>query len=122
MKTQKKLSHKHFRYLTKKEFKDPLYAIADFCRSTCSLNGYQSQIKNIAHTSNDFPHKRKPLKISNLLYFWKNTVKHIELLYVLERGKIDWKIDPATAYHKQTINLNSHRAYDETLYGGTYLN
>ena len=34
MKTTKKLSHKHLRYLTKQEFKDPLYAVADFWSKT----------------------------------------------------------------------------------------
>jgi len=122
MKTQKKLSHKYFRYLTKKEFKDPLYAIADFCRSTSSLNGYKDDIKEIICTSNAFPQRRKPIKISNLLFSWKEIVKHIELLYILARKKVDWTIRSDTAYHKQIINLNARWVHDETLYGGAYLN
>lgn len=122
MKTTKKPSHKHFRYITKKEFKDPLYAIADFCRSICSLSGYKDDIKKIICTSNAFPHRRKPMEISNLLFSWKQIVKHIELLYVLAHKKVDWTIRSDTAYHKQVINLNARWVHDETLYGGTYLN
>jgi len=122
MKTQKKLSHKHFRYLTKKEFKDPLYAIADFCRSTCSLSGYKDDIKEIISTSNAFPHRRKPIEISNLLFSCKQIVKHIELLYVLSHRKVDWTVHPDATYHKQTVNLHAHWVHDETLYNGAYLN
>lgn len=118
----KKLNHKGFRYLTKKEFKDPLYVIADFCRSICSLTGYKEDIKEIIYTSNASPHKRKPIEISNLLFSWKQLVKHIELLYVLAHKKVDWKIHSNITYHKQVISLNAHWIFDETLYSGTYLN
>lgn len=119
----KKLNHKDFRYLTKKEFKDPLYAIADFCRSICSLTGYKEDIKEITYTSNASPHKRKPIEISNLLFSWKQLVKHIELLYVLAHKKVDWRIHSNITYHKQVINLNARWIFDKTLYGGTtYLN
>ncbi|WP_262250140.1 hypothetical protein [Parapedobacter soli] len=122
MKTKRKLSHKHFRYLTKKEFKDPLYAIADFCRSICSLSGYKKDIKEIIYTSNASPHKRKPIEISNLLFSWRQLVKHIELLYVLSHRKVDWTVHPDATYHKQTFNLHAHWVHDETLYNGAYLN
>lgn len=118
----KKLNHKGFRYLTKKEFKDPLYVIADFCRLTSSLSEYKDNIKEIICTSNAFPHKQKPIKISTLLFSWKQIVRHIELLNVLAHKKVDWTIPSDTTYHKQVINLNARWVHDETLYGGTYLN
>lgn len=123
MKTQKKLSHKHFRYLTKKEFKDPLYAIADFCRSTSSLSGYHEDIEEIIRASNTFPYQLNALKVGNLLFSWKHLVKQLELLYILSRRKIDWTVHSDVIYHKQTINLHAHWIHDETLYAGnSYLN
>ena len=122
MKPTKKLSHKHLRYLTKKEFKDPLYAIAEFCRSTSSLSDYQADIADITHASDQYLRQLEPLKISNLLFSWRQIVKHIELLYLLSHKKIDWVVHPDEAHHKLTINLQAHWIHDSTLRGGTYLN
>ncbi|MGV3762727.1 hypothetical protein [Parapedobacter sp.] len=121
MKT-KKLNHKHFRYLTKQEFKDPLYATADFCRSVISLAGYRDEIQKIIRVSSTSPQGTKPRKYSNLLFFWKYLVKQIELLYVLAHRETEWTLHSETAYYELRTDHNRGWIYDETLYNGSYLN
>lgn len=121
MKKQTKLNRKQFRYLSKKEFKDPLYGIAAFCRTVTSLGDYQDDIQNMIRISSTSPKGTKPREYSDLLFDWKCLVKQIELLYVLAHRESDWSIRPDSKYYELNIQYGRGTVYDETLYRGSYL-
>lgn len=121
MKKTKKLNRKHFRYLTKKEFKNPLYVVADFCTNVISLREWKSRIDLLIKIACTSPKGLKIRDFSNLYYYWGHLSKHIELLYLLKYHISDWTIDKDSSLYKATFYYGSTLIYDPDLRHGTYM-
>ncbi len=117
MKTTKKLRYKHFRYLTKKDIKNPLFKIAGFCRSWTSLEGYMGDIKCILKADKSRnPQNLTVNELSDLLFDIKLTLTNIELLYVLHHTIENWKLDETSPYYAVKITALGASIEDNTLY------
>lgn len=121
MKTSKKLSHKQFRYLTKKEFKDPLYAIADFCVNAISFHDWKDSIDLMARIACTSPKGLKRRRISDLYSYWGNLSKQIDFLYLLKHRIKDWEISKDTSFYSATFYYHSTLLHDLDLHDGTYM-
>lgn|GEM_PF-1001967 len=106
MKNTKKLSHKHFRYLTKKEFKNPLYAVARICRSETSLYEYRGVINKLMRASSTrTPKKIKTINASNLSFSCFQIMRNIELIYVLKSRFDNWELDRKSPHYHVEFDL-----------------
>lgn len=124
MKTKRKLSHKHFRYLTKKDLDNPLYALANFCRVEIRLSTYLTVINKLTKASCLHPPKKiKIRKASDLSFYCEFIAKNIELLYVLNQTFDKWKLqEPSPYYHLEYgTYCNCFLIADNSLFGGTTL-
>src|SRR5690606_11796720 len=118
----KKLNHKEFRYLTKKEFKDPLYAIARICRQEIGLYEYWRIITKLIRASTTCsPKWIKTIKASNLSFYCGQIVRNIELLFVLKQRFNEWEINPNSSHFSIEFGMSNAWIEDDTLYNGTTL-
>lgn len=121
MNKTKKLSRKHFRYLTKKEIKNPLYAVSYFCREVTTLNHWRRDTDQLFRISTTNSKGLKPLDFSNLYFCWYQLYRHIELMYLLKHTVHEWEIESESTNYRLTRYPRTAIIFDETLYGGTYL-
>ncbi len=121
MRKTKKPSHKLFRYLTKKEFKDPLYAIADFCVNTIDLRDWKSNVDLIVKIACTSPKGLKWREISNLHHNWSYLCKQIDFLYLLKHRVKNWTLTKDSRFYNATFYYGSTLLYDPDLRRGTYM-
>lgn len=121
MNKTKKLSRKHFRYLTKKEIKNPLYAVAYFCTNVTELNGWRRDIDQLIRISATNSNGLKPRDFGNLHFCWHQLYRHVELIYVLKHAVHQWETEQESAYYDLTHYPRTSVIFDAMLYGGTYL-
>lgn len=121
MRKTKKLKPNRFRYLTKKEIKNPLYAVADFCRNVTSLTHWRQDIDQIIRVSatDDLGLKRRDF--ANMHFCWLQLCKHIELIYILKHTVQQWHIEPESPFYELKRYPRTAIIFDATLYKGTYL-
>src|SRR5690606_2815667 len=115
-----KISPSRFRFLTKKEIKNPLYAVAEFCRNVTDLHGWRKDIDKIIRVSATNCVGLKRRDFSNMHFCWRELCRHIELIYVLKHTFNQWNIIPQSPYYELKRYPNVVIIYDDTLYGGTH--
>ncbi len=116
MKNTEKLSHKHFRYLTKKEFKNPLYAVARICRIEISLYEYWSVINKLIRASSTCPPKKiKTINASNLSFSCFQIMRNIELIYVLKSRFDNWELDQNSPHYHIEFGISGAWIDDPSL-------
>ena len=121
MKKTTKLSREHFRYLTKKEFKNPLYEVADFCRSFTNLRDWKSATDKMIKVGCADTKRLKARDFSSLHFDWTKLVQHIDLLYLLKHQIKDWQIKQDSEVYDITFYPRQTIIYDPTLRDGTYM-
>ncbi|WP_353183785.1 hypothetical protein [Parapedobacter lycopersici] len=117
----KSVKQAHFRYLTKKEAKNPLYTIAYFCRNVTGLAHWRRDIDRVIRVSATNGVGLKPIEFANLHFCWQQICQHIELIYVLKHAVRHWEIEPESPHYTLTRYPRTAIIFDRTLFRGTYL-
>jgi len=117
----KQLSQKLFRQLSKNDIKNPLYAVAYFCREVTALNHWRRDTDQLFRISTTNSKGLKPRDFGNLYFCWCQLYRHIELMYVLKHTIRQWEVESESMHYKLTRYPRTAVIFDATLYGGTYL-
>lgn len=120
MKKTKKPHRKHFRYLTNEDIKNPLYAVAHFCRTETDLISWKDDVKSLIKESNITCGKISTSVADARLFNCNRILRHIELLYVLHTTIADWLINDKSRFYKierMTGQVHKHWYFtrDDTL-------
>ncbi|WP_257656859.1 hypothetical protein [Parapedobacter lycopersici] len=117
----KSVRQAHFRYLTKKEAKNPLYTVAYFCRNVTGLAHWRRDIDRVIRISATNGIGLKPIDFANLHFCWQQLYQHIELIYVLKHVVRHWEIESESPHYTLTRYPRTAIIFDRTLFRGTYL-